>query len=72
MAELVSRKVPNTLLTAPLRPMNNITAPAIAIEIASPSDDVADIAKPAYLEQVAQAVAAGILASRNAGREAHP
>jgi N-acetylmuramoyl-L-alanine amidase len=72
MAELVSRKLPNTLLTAPLRPMNNITAPAIAIEIASPSDNVADIAKPAYLEQVAQSIAAGILASRNAGREAHP
>jgi N-acetylmuramoyl-L-alanine amidase len=72
MAELVSRKLPNTLLTAPLRPMNNVAAPSIAVEIAPPSDNVGDIAKPAYLDQVAQAIAAGILASRNAAREAHP
>lgn len=72
MAELISRKLPNTLLTAPLRPMNNIAAPAIAVEIAPPADDVADIAKPQYLEQVAQAIAAGIAANRSGGREAHP
>ncbi len=72
MAELVSRKLPNTLLSSPLRPMNNIAAPAIAVEIASPSDEVTDIAKPAYLAQVAQALAEGIAASRSATREAHP
>ncbi|WP_258402138.1 N-acetylmuramoyl-L-alanine amidase, partial [Pseudomonas aeruginosa] len=42
-AELESRKLPNATLAAPLRPMNNITAPAIAIEIASPSENVEDI-----------------------------
>jgi len=72
MAELISRNLPNTLLTAPLRPMNNIAAPAIAIEIASPDNDVADIAKPAYQLQVAQAIADGIAASRNKTREARP
>jgi N-acetylmuramoyl-L-alanine amidase len=72
MAELVSRKLPNTLLPAPLRPMNNIAAPAIAVEIASPSNDVADIAKPAYQAQVAQAIADGIATTRNKPREAHP
>ena len=72
MAELVSRKLPNTLLSAPLRPMNNIAAPAIAVEIASPENDVADIARPAYLGQVAQAIAEGIAATRNKSGEAHP
>ena len=72
MAELVSRKLPNTLLSAPLRPMNNIAAPAIAVEIASPENEVADIAKPAYLGQVAQAIADGIAATRNKSGEAHP
>jgi N-acetylmuramoyl-L-alanine amidase len=72
MAELVLRKLPNMLLAAPLRPMNNIAAPSIAIEIASPSDQVADIAKPAYQLQVAQAIAEGIAAVRSKGREVHP
>jgi len=72
VAELVSRNLPNTLLTAPLRPMNNIAVPAIAIEIASPDNDVADIAKPAYQLQVAQAIADGIVAFRNKTREARP
>ena len=72
MAELVSRKLPNSLLAAPLRPMNNIAAPAIAVEIASPDSEVGDIAKPSYLAQVAQAIAEGIASSRNKPREAHP
>jgi len=72
MAELVSRKLPNTLLTAPLRPMNNIAAPAIAVEIASPDTDVADIANPAYQLQVTQAIAEGIAATRNKTRESRP
>ena len=72
MAELVSRQLPNTLLTAPLRPMNNIAAPAIAVEIASPGSEVADIAKPAYQLQVAQAIAEGIAATRSKTRETRP
>jgi N-acetylmuramoyl-L-alanine amidase len=72
MAELVSRKLPNMLLAAPLRPMNNIAAPSFAIEVAPPTDQVADIAKPAYQAQVAQAIADGIAAARNKGREVHP
>ena len=58
-AELESRKLPNTTLVAPLRPMNNIAAPAIAIEIAPPDDKVDNIASAEYQEQVAQSIAAG-------------
>lgn len=71
-AELEARKLPNATLAAPLRPMNNISAPAIAIEIASPSGDVNDIASPAYLDQVAQSIAAGIAAVRGKIPEVRP
>jgi N-acetylmuramoyl-L-alanine amidase len=63
-AELETRKLPNSLRPASLRPTNNIAAPAIAIEIAPPSDNVPDIATAAYLDQIAQSIAAGIVAVR--------
>ena len=71
-AELETRKLPNASLTAPLRPMNNIAGPAVAIEIASPSENVADISDAAYQEQVAQAIAAGIAAVRSKIPEVRP
>jgi N-acetylmuramoyl-L-alanine amidase len=71
-AELETRKLPNTVLAAPLRPMNNIAAPAIAIEIASPSGDVNEIASATYLDQVAQSIAAGIAAVRGKIPEVRP
>jgi len=71
-AELESRKLPNTTLVAPLRPMNNIAAPAIAIEIAPPDDKVENIASAEYQEQVAQSIAAGIAAIRSKLPEVRP
>ena len=64
-AELENRKLPNTALSAPLRPMNNIAAPAIAVELAPPDDKVENIASAQYQEQVAQAIAAGVAAVRS-------
>ena len=64
-AELENRKLPNTALSAPLRPLNNIAAPAIAVEIAPPDDKVENIASAQYQEQVAQAIAAGVAAVRS-------
>ncbi len=71
-AELENRKLPNTTLVAPLRPMNNIAAPAIAIEIAPPDETVDNIASAQYEEQVAQAIAAGIAAVRSKLPEVRP
>jgi N-acetylmuramoyl-L-alanine amidase len=71
-AELEARKLPNSSMAAPLRPMNNIAAPAIAIEIAAPGDDVSEIAGSAYQEQVAQSIAAGIAAMRGKIAEVRP
>ncbi len=63
-AELENRKLPNATLPAPLRPMNNVAAPAVAVEIAPPGANVAEIASPAYQTEVAQSIAAGIAAVR--------
>ncbi len=71
-AELEARKLPNAALSAPLRPMNNIAAPAIAVEIASPSGNVDDIASSEYLDQVAQSIAAGIAAVRGKVPQVRP
>jgi len=71
-AELEARKLPNATLLAPLRPMNNIAAPAVAVEIAPPSENVEEIASAAYQEQVAQAIAAGIVAVRPKLPEVRP
>ncbi len=71
-AELEARKLPNTTLVAPLRPMNNIAAPAIAIEIAPPDDDVDNINSADYQEQVAQSIAAGVAAVRSKLPEVRP
>jgi N-acetylmuramoyl-L-alanine amidase len=70
--ELEARKLPNATLVAPLRPMNNIAAPAIAVEIAPPGDNVDDIASPEYQEKVAQAIAAGVAAVRSKLPEVRP
>ena len=71
-AELETRKLPNFTLPAPLRPMNNVAAPAIAVEIAPPDVTVADIAAPAYQTQVAQSIAAGVAAMRPKLPEVRP
>lgn len=71
-AELENRKLQNTTLLAPLRPMNNIAAPAIAIEIAPPDDKVDNIASPEYQELVAQSIAAGVAAVRSKLPEVRP
>jgi N-acetylmuramoyl-L-alanine amidase len=71
-AELEVRNLPNAALLAPLRPLNNVAAPAIAVEIAPPSDKVEDIAGAAYQEQVAQSIAAGIAAIRSKLPEVRP
>ena len=71
-AELENRKLPNTTLVAPLRPMNNIAAPAVAVEIAPPDDKVENIASAEYQEQVAQSIAAGVAAVRGKLPEVRP
>jgi len=64
-AELQKRQVPVRGLAAPLRPLNNITGPAIAIEIAPQGSDPAQLTAPDYQQLVTSAVATAVAASRD-------
>ena len=64
-SELQKRQIQVRTLAAPLRPLNNVTAAAIAIEIAPPTTDVKDLNLPAYQQNVASALANGIAAVRD-------
>jgi N-acetylmuramoyl-L-alanine amidase len=59
-AELKKQQVTVRTLTAPLRPLNNITTAAIAVEVAPPSSDLSQLTSPDYQQQIASAVADGI------------
>ncbi len=64
-AEFQRRQVPVRILTAPLRPLNNVTGPAIAIEVAPQGSDSTQLTAPDYQQLVTSAVATAIAASRD-------
>lgn len=63
--ELRQRQVAARTLEAPLRPLNNIVVPAVAVELAPPGKNVLDLASPAYEQLVAGAVANGVAQLRD-------
>lgn len=63
-AELSNRQIPVTAFPAPLRPMRNIAAPAIAIEVAPPDEEVDNISRADYQQNIVAAVANGIAAMK--------
>ena len=52
-------------LTAPLRPLNNITGAAIAVEVAPQGSDSSQLTAPDYQQLVTSAVATAIAATRD-------
>jgi len=64
-SELQKRQLPVRNLAAPLRPLNNVIGPAIAIEIAPQGSDVAQLTAPDYQQLVTGAVATAIAAVRD-------
>jgi N-acetylmuramoyl-L-alanine amidase len=60
VTELENKQIPARSLIAPLRPLNNISAAALALEVAPPSKDVSQLNSAAYQQMVAGAIAAGI------------
>jgi N-acetylmuramoyl-L-alanine amidase len=64
-AEFGKRQVPIRSLAAPLRPLNNIAAAAVAVEIAPPTGKISDLESPAYQQAVAESLVAGIEAVRD-------
>ena len=63
-SQLQKQQIQVRTLAAPLRPLNNITAAAVAVEVAPPGSDVMDLNLVAYQQNVASAVANGIAALR--------
>src|SRR3984893_2514999 len=64
-AEFAKKQVPVRSLLAPLRPLNNVTAAAVASEIGCPGGKVVDLNSPAYQQLVAESVTAGVEAVRD-------
>jgi N-acetylmuramoyl-L-alanine amidase len=63
-AEVRKHQIPARVLSAPLRPLNSVIAPALALEVSSPDEDLADLVAPNYQQSVASGVADGILSVR--------
>ncbi len=59
------RQIPVRTLTAPLRPLNNVTAAAIAVEIAPQGSDLSQLTAPDYQQLITSAVATAIAATRD-------
>ena len=64
-SELQKRQVPVRTLSAALRPLNNLTGPAIAIEVAPQGSDVSKLTAPDYQGLIASAVATAIAGARD-------
>ena len=64
-AEMQKRQIPVRTLTAPLRPLNNVTGAAIAVEVAPQGSDLSQLTAPDYQQLIAGAVATAIAATRD-------
>lgn len=64
-AELQRKQIAVRSLAAPLRPLNNITGPAIALELAPPAADIAGVNSATYQESVANAVVTAVIVARS-------
>ena len=64
-SELQKRQLPVRVLSAALRPLNNMTGPAIAIEVAPQGSDVSQLTAPDYQQLVTGAVATAIASVRD-------
>lgn len=63
--ELQRKQIPVRGLTASLRPLNSIIAPAVAIEVSPRGSDTSDLISAVYEQQIAASVAAGVLTIRD-------
>jgi len=63
--EIQKRQIPVRDLAAPLRPLNDVIGPAIAVEVAPQGSDVSQLTAPDYQQLVTSAVATAIAAARD-------
>ena len=64
-AELQKQQASVRIVTAPLRPLNNVTAAAVAIEVAPAGSDLGQLTSTDYQQVIASAVATAIAATRD-------
>lgn len=65
-SELERKQIPVRVLTAPLRPLNNITAAALAVELAPPPGSApSQLNSPVYQQLIAATLANGVAAMRD-------
>jgi N-acetylmuramoyl-L-alanine amidase len=67
VGELDRRHIGAAWLPGPVRPLNSIAAPAVAVEISPSGDDDQSMADPKYQQSVAAAVAAAVAARAGLG-----
>lgn len=65
VSEMQKRQIPVRTMGAPLRPLNNVTGAAIAIEVAPQGSDVSQLTAPDYQQLITSAVATAIAANRD-------
>jgi N-acetylmuramoyl-L-alanine amidase len=63
-AELGKHEIPNSELSAPVKPLNNVAAAAIAIELAPSGADVGSVSAAVYQQRIATAIAEAIVVGR--------
>lgn len=63
--ELQRRQIPVRDLAAPLRPLNNITTTALAVEVSPQGSDPRQLTAPDYQQLITSAVATAVAATRN-------
>jgi N-acetylmuramoyl-L-alanine amidase len=64
-AELRRKQIPTRILTAPLRPLNNVATAAIALEVAPIGTNVGDLNSPPFQQSLAAILADGIVSVRD-------
>ncbi|MGA9210768.1 MAG: N-acetylmuramoyl-L-alanine amidase, partial [Terriglobales bacterium] len=62
--ELLKRDIPSSQLPAPVKPLNNVAAAALAIEVAPSGDDVSSVNAGVYQQRIAAAIAEAVVVGR--------
>ena len=64
-SEMQKRQIPVRIIGAPLRPLNNLSGAAIAVEVAPQGSDVSQLTAPDYQQLITSAVATAIAGTRD-------
>jgi N-acetylmuramoyl-L-alanine amidase len=65
LAEMKKKEFPVSASSASLRPLNNVSMPAVAVELAPGSDGIADLTSANYQQRVASAIADAVVSVRD-------